>query len=306
MEDSTLPQLNIQQKKRRFWELDFIRGICVILMVFDHMLFTLSNVAPFIDQMLGKNLWENVSLFIEDVYYGGTLRIWVRFVVLFCFFSICGISCTFSRSNVKRGLLCFLVGCGITFVTVLVDRIFDIGITIYVGVLHMLGSSMIIYGALDGLGNLIAKIGKDDKTKKVTRIIGDYLAPSIGLIILIIYFSCFCTGIQGDSFTTNVYVEDSQASMIASLFFDVMSHSDHTVSSIGGADYWALFPWLGFVLTGGFIGRGLYRSKHKDFLAKADGKWNKPFCFVGRHALVIYAVHQVAVVALVFLITLIA
>lgn len=293
----------VEGKKRRFWELDFIRGICVILMIFDHVMFSVTEVAPFFDQMLGKTLWENASQFLEDVYYSGALRVTVRFIVLFFFFTICGTSCTLSRSNVKRGLLCFLVGCGITCVTVIVDRIFDMGVSIYFGVLHMLGVSMMLYGALDKLGDCIAKIGKNDKTKKITRTIGDYLAPSIGLILLIIYFSCFFAGLKGDTLASNIYIEDEQSSMIVSLFIDVMNHSGK-ISSIGGADYWPLLPYAAFVLIGGFVGRGLYHSKYKYFLSKADGKWNKPICFVGRHALVIYAAHQVVAVALIFIITL--
>lgn len=304
--ENALPQPNIDQKKHRFWELDFVRGICVILMVFDHIMFSVGTIGPFLDAALGKTIWEGASMFVEDVYWGGGLRTYTRFVVLFFFFSICGISCTLSRSNLRRGLLCFLVGCGITFVTVTIDRIYDMGISIYFGVLHMLGASMMIYGALDGAGDLIAKIGKDEKTKKITRTIGDYLAPSVGLLIIIIYFSCFFTGLEGDSFATNVYIEDSQTSMLVSLLIDVMRHTDKTLSTVGGADKWALVPWVGFVLIGGFIGRGLYHSKHKDYLAKADGKWNKPVCFVGRHALIVYALHQVVAVALILLITLLA
>lgn len=296
-------QPDIEGKKRRFWELDFIRGICVILMIFDHVMYSVMEVAPFIDGMLGKTIWEGASKFVEDVYWYGGLRITVRFIVLFFLFTVCGTACTLSRSNVKRGLMCFLVGCGITCVTVIVDRIFDMGISIYFGVLHMLGVSMMLYGALSKLGDLIAKIGKDDKTKKITRMVGDYLAPSIGLILLIVYFSCFFDGLIGDNLVSNVYIEDPQMSMIASLFIDVVRHDD-VASSIGGADYWPLLPWAAVVFIGGFIGRGLYHSKHKYFLSKADGKWNKPVCFVGRHALIIYAAHQVVAVALIFLITL--
>ncbi len=301
--ENVLTEPNIEEKKRRFWELDFIRGICVILMIFDHLMYSVMDVAPFLDRMLGKTIWEGASKFIGDVYWYGGLRVTVRFIVLFFFFTICGTSCTLSRSNVKRGFMCFLVGCGISCVTVIVDRIFDMGISIYFGVLHMLGVSMMLYGALDKLGDLIARIGKSEKSKKITRAIGDYLAPSVGLILLIIYFSCFHAGIRGDSLISNVYIEDPQMSSLASLFIDVVRHPG-AISSIGGADYWPLLPWAAVVLIGGFLGRGLYHSEYKYFLSKADGKWNKPVCFVGRHALIFYAAHQVAAVALIFIITL--
>lgn len=299
--------LNVQpnEKKHRYWELDFLRGLCVVLMVFDHIMYSIYGVMPTLSPE-AKVFWQNASTWIGDVYWYGMLRIVVRFMVLFCFFLICGISCTFSRSNLKRGGLCFLVGCGITFFTVVADAMLDLGISIYFGVLHMLGVSMMLYGLIDKLGLLIAKIGKDDKTKNITKIIGEYLAPSIGLVLFIIFFACFCDGLNGDTFATNVTIEDRATSVFASLFVDVNLFDNDYLYTIGGADYWPLLPWTAVVLMGGFIGRGLYHSKAKDYLAPLDGKWNKPVCFVGRHALIIYVAHQVVAFILLYLITLIA
>ena len=36
--------------KERFWELDFARGICVVLMVFDHCMYCMWGILPFINQ----------------------------------------------------------------------------------------------------------------------------------------------------------------------------------------------------------------------------------------------------------------
>ena len=299
---TTLTTLNA--KKPRFWELDFVRGLCVILMVFDHLMYSVMGVMPMVDFMLGKSVWENASMWVADVYWYGSLRVYTRFLVLGAFFVICGISCTFSRSNLKRGVTCFLVACAITFFTVMGDIIFDLGISIYFGVLHMLGVSMLVYALLQKLGNLIARIGKEDGVKKATGIIGDCLAPTVGLIVIIVYFACFFDSVVGDSFTTSVVIEDKTSSLIASLLIDVRPYGYGW--KIGGADYWPLLPWLGFVLMGGFVGVFLYGSKRAHYLARFDGKWNKPVCFVGRHALFIYIAHQVAVVVILFLITLVA
>ena len=296
MEEEAL-SVQPNEKKRRFWELDFLRGLCVILMVFDHFMYSIYDIMP----RFNDAFWADASAWVGNVYWYGMLRIVVRFIVLFCFFLICGISCTLSRSNIKRGALCFLVGCGITFFTVVADAMLDMDIAIYFGVLHMLGVSMMLYGLIDKLGQLIAKIGKDDKTKKATRIIGDYLAPTVGLILFIVYFAGLKGGVEGDTFVTDIGIEDQATSVFASLFIDVKY-----AWSIGGADYWPLLPWGAIVLIGGFIGRGLYHSKAKDCLAPLDGKWNKPVCFVGRHALIVYVLHQVVAFVLLYLITLIA
>lgn len=293
-----------ERSKSRIWELDFVRGICVILMVLDHIMYSIMDVAPFMDIMLGKSVWDNISLWIQDVYWYSGLRTYVRFLVLGAFFIVCGTSCSLSRSNFKRGALCFLVGCGVSCVTVIIDKIFAVGISIYFGVLHMLGVSILVYALLTELGKLICKLGKSEKTKVVTRTIGDYLAPIMGVILLIVYFTCFFEGIKGDMPITNVKIEDKSMSVLASLFVNVQYSSIEHI--VGGADFWPLFPWLAIVLVGGFVGVGIYKSKARNYLARFDGKWNKPVCFVGRHALLIYVAHQVAAVALLFLITLIA
>ena len=41
--------------KERFWELDFLRGLCVVLMVFDHFMYCLWDIMPSINQMLGTD-----------------------------------------------------------------------------------------------------------------------------------------------------------------------------------------------------------------------------------------------------------
>ncbi|MCH5164265.1 MAG: DUF1624 domain-containing protein [Clostridiales bacterium] len=295
----------LENKKHRFWELDFLRGICVLLMVFDHFMSTIGFVMPAVGSSMGKNIWAGAETFVTDVYWYGGLRTYAHVIVVCIFFLLCGISCTFSRSNYKRGFMCFLFGCGVTFVTVVTDLIADLGISIYFGVLHMLGIAMLLYGLFDTLGSLIAKIGKTEESKAVTKIIGEYLAPTIGLILLIIFFACF-QGKDCALFETDIVIEDKASSVLASLFVNVKCFQNNAAWSVGGMDYWPLLPWVAIVLIGGFIGRGLYHSKAKNYLSKFDGKWNKPVCFVGRHALVIYVAHQVVIFALCYLITLIA
>lgn len=307
MED-IIQQKPLDKKKHRYWELDFIRGICVLLMVFDHFMYTMGYLMPSIGEEMGVEIWNGAGKFVAEVYWTGGLRSVAHIIVTSIFFLICGISCTFSRSNLKRGGLCFLVACGITFFTVVAEKITGLYMAIYFGVLHMLGIAMLLYGVFDIIGALICKLGKNDKSKKITKIIGDYLAPTVGLILLIVFFACFYDGIDIDVFATNVVIEDRTSSVLASLFLNVnLPNSGSYDWIIGGEDYWPLLPYAAIVLVGGFIGRGIYHNKKtQNYLAKLDGKWNKPVCFVGRHALIVYVAHQVAIFALLYLVTLIA
>ncbi len=292
-------------KKKRFWELDFIRGICVILMVIDHVLFVAMYAMPQIGVMLGTDKWNGIGEWLNDNYWYGNFRLCIRFPVLFLFFLICGISCTLTKSNAKRGVLCLAVACAVTTVTVLIDKVMNIGISIYFGVLHMLGIAMLLYALFDFLGGLPAKKIKDERGKHIAAEVGKYLAPTIGAILFIVYFACFYGGIEGDVFNSNVVIKDESLSVFASFFVNIFPNSNSGIASIGGADYWPLLPWAAVVLIGGFIGRLVYNDDRiKYFAAPIDGKWNKPICFVGRHALIVYVCHQVAAVALLFVVTL--
>lgn len=293
------------EEKKRFWELDFLRGICVILMVLDHFLFVIMYTMPQIGKMLGTSLWDGASKWLENNYWWSTFRISIRFPVLFIFFLICGISCTLSHSNAKRGLLLGIVACAITFITVIVERVFGVMTSIYFGVLHMLSVAILLYALFDFLGGLIKKSGKTEEQKRAKKLVGELLAPSVGLIIFIVFFACLYGGIYGDIFNSNVVIEDKTASTLASLFVYIAPNVGG--GTIGGTDYWPLLPWAAIVLIGGFIGRFVYNNERaKNFLMPLDGKWNKPVCFVGRHALIIYVFHQVLVIILLSVVTLFA
>ena len=56
------------------------------------------------------------------------------------------------------------------------------------------------------------------------------------------------------------------------------------------ADYWPLFPQLGFFMLGVVLGRTVYREK-KPLLPKLQGKC-RFLAFCGRHSLVLYLAQQ--------------
>ena len=114
--------------KKRIWELDAFRGICILGVVFVHFVYDLVELYRIID-------WEYPPLFNLVKSWGGIL-----FVVL------SGVCVTLGRRSVRRGLI--VLGCGmvITAVTYGMYRFgFDKSIMIYFGVLHCLGSCMILW-----------------------------------------------------------------------------------------------------------------------------------------------------------------
>lgn len=129
--------------KKRIWELDAFRGICILGVVFVHFVYDLVELYRIVD-------WEYPVLFSLVKNWGGVL-----FVVL------SGVCVTLGRRSLRRGLI--VLGCGmvITAVTYGMYRFgFDKSIMIYFGVLHCLGSCMILWSMFKKCPNrLLAVIG---------------------------------------------------------------------------------------------------------------------------------------------------
>ena len=121
--------------KRRIWELDAFRGICILGVIFVHLVFDATVLYGLIDIQIPA--WFQV---LQQ--WGGIL-----FVLL------SGICVTLGRHSLKRGLVVF--GCGLlvsaaTYGMYLVQMA-DKGIIIYFGVLHCLGTCMVLWGGLKRL-----------------------------------------------------------------------------------------------------------------------------------------------------------
>ena len=97
-----LSKRKLSQSKNRIWELDFIRGICVLLMIWDHFMFNISEI--FGDAWATANPIHNGILNFAYNYESGMLREIFHPIIFCLFFILCGISCNLSRSNLKRGI----------------------------------------------------------------------------------------------------------------------------------------------------------------------------------------------------------
>ena len=111
-------------EKKRYHFLDFLRGICILLVVGYHAIYNLSEV-------FGGHYWFfrsfGMKLF-RDCFVGVLIV-------------LAGISCCLSRSNLRRGIKTLLCGLGITAVTACIvpDQI------IIFGVLHFFGCAMLLW-----------------------------------------------------------------------------------------------------------------------------------------------------------------
>lgn len=115
--------------KKRIWELDALRGVCILFVIAVHLIFDLV-------ELYGVVSWEYPPLFIWVRDWGGVL-----FVLL------SGICATLGTHSVRRGALVF--GCGMLITAVTVGmyalELADRSVLICFGVLHCLGICMILW-----------------------------------------------------------------------------------------------------------------------------------------------------------------
>ncbi len=115
----------------RIWEIDFLRGVSIILMVGYHLLYDLGEFRGM----------TKVLFFSTDLNSTGWTIAQSFFAALFVLLS--GISSTLSRSNFRRGLRLLAVSLAVTAVTYIIDP----SQAIWFGILQCLAFSMLLYGA---------------------------------------------------------------------------------------------------------------------------------------------------------------
>lgn len=116
----------------RIWEIDFLRGLSIILMVFYHVGYDLSELAG-IKTLLGIEInLSSIFLLVAQYFFAGL------FIIL------CGISSTLSRGNIRRALKLLGVAVIITAATI----IYNSSSAIHFGILHCLGICILVYGLM--------------------------------------------------------------------------------------------------------------------------------------------------------------
>lgn len=243
------------EKKQRFWEIDMLRGIAILMMITYHVLFDL-NYFGFTSTDLNS---PAVLVFLYPV---GTL-----------FLLLVGMSLTLSYHRVKnsltkiqlpikylkRGVSIFTLGLLITLVTWVYPHE---GYIIF-GVLHCIGLSILLaYPFLN---------------TRLSALLVGVICISIGVVLR------FAGTVDFPWLLWLGFVPDS--------FFTL--------------DYFPILPWFGVVLIGIFFGNTLYKNNTRIFVLKEtpDFIGTRLLCFLGRHSLVIYLLHQLIIVGILYLLS---
>lgn len=136
--------------KKRIWELDAFRGLCILGVVAVHLIFDLVD-------LYGIVKWDYPGWFSFIKDWGGIV-----------FLLLSGICATLGRHSLRRGIIVFACGMVCTAVTYYMTKLdFDSSIIIYFGVLHCLGICMILWATYKNMpwwalllhGLLLAALG---------------------------------------------------------------------------------------------------------------------------------------------------
>ena len=252
-----------QSLKNRIHFIDEVRGFAVLCMIIYHGFYLFSTFFEYETAMM---LFE-FFMPVQPIFAGA-------------FIFICGISCTFSKSNIKRGMILLGIALGMTLVTtVIMPAIGFTGCEIYFGILHFLAVSVLLCSVL---------------SKPLFRIM-----PFVGIIACAVLYA-FTSGIEKGalSYGELLYFELPQSLYETDILMPLGIHT----KDFTAADYFPLFPQIFIFFSGVFS--GIYMSQ------KGYPDWSKVkrisfLSFLGRNALLIYVVHMPVIYAVGYIINMI-
>ncbi len=241
---------NASGSKKRINFLDEMRGIAVFCMIFYHAFYI---VGEFFGVSRAMDLFEFFTP-VQPFFAG-------------IFIFICGISCSLSKNNLKRGVILLGIALGMTLVTaVIMPKMSFIDCEIYFGILHFLSVCIILFVLF-------------------SRRIKNF-SPFAGLLFCAVLYA-FTSGI-GDGYLG--YGELIRLDLPASLYTsDVLMPLGIYSPAFYSADYFPLFPNIFIFLAGAFTG---INSAEKGFPEWCYEKRMPLFGFLGKKALIIYIVHM--------------
>lgn len=274
---AVLPETK-SKKRNRIWEIDLLRGICILLVVFDHItvdFIMVDMMSPFTTGF-GK-----VALEVSMWYRQCGWRYIIQPFVLNLFIVLSGISCSLSRSNVMRGVRMITVAGGFTVVTYIISQIFYTDLTIVFNIIHVLALSILFWALLEAVEKYLLK-----------RKLPWWVMLSMGLLFVLV----------GETFALG---SSGYKPMTEDLFYPayleaLKSHGQNSVYTwlfwnnyYSSADFHPLFPAIGYFILGVMLGRKLYSEKKETLFPKAKIKPLKWLCYCGSHSIWIYFCSQI-------------
>lgn len=278
------------EKRKRVWEIDMLRGFCILLMIMDHFFYNLTTTFSY----LSNSSITRYLVMVARTYYMSDLREmgWIVAVGIFMFLS--GLSTALTKSNSKRGFKILLLAYLITFFTMLMDELFQTSFTINFGVLHTLGFCVLIFA-------LCIEKGKKIKLFRVK-----YLDVSLGDIFILILIACSVyltlSHDVGLFFAPSYVLFDNLFNTPIGYYWEFILGTNFNV--LLSSDYFPLLPWIAIFMVGALFADKLYPSGQSLF-PSADFMNKTPLARIGKKTLFVYIAHQPVIFVILALIGLI-
>lgn len=250
--------------RARIHFLDELRGLCVVLMVAQHALYT-------VGYLFGIDWCKQLFLFFAPE--AGPF-----FASLF--FILCGISCRLSRNNLLRGLK--LLGVAVAISVVLYIFMYDS--MIWFGVLHMLACSILLCWAIAPL----------------TRRVPGWVGMLVCAVLFVLFAHWPYIGASNGHFEGGYFGVPGLFEWYWPAAWQQLSVLNPLgIGVIRSADYYPLLPWTFAVVFGFFLGK--YTDKFPRFMYTNH---IPPLSWLGRHAVWAYILHQPVIFGISYLVKL--
>ena len=253
--------------EKRVHEIDFMRGVLILIVVLDHILNNIMLHAA------NWAFWVPENQAFQDLfdgmvwYWDGEPRAVIRYIALFLFCFVSGISSQFSRNNWKRAGELLVVWAVLLVGGRLLEAYHWLPGTntrIDFNIIGVLAFSTLFYCFIQNQswkGMLASCL--------IWFLVSCYLVPFLGAI--------------NTSGTPGVYLAAADNNNI---YLPVLWNGRRSFT----ADWMPLFPYITFFFMGAVFSYFFYREK-KSYFKRHE--WERPFCFVGRNTIWIYLGHQV-------------
>jgi uncharacterized membrane protein len=248
--------MKIKEGPNRIAAIDEIRGIAILGMLVFHGLFYYEMIFRVHLEFVRLPLVEFVAI------AGGGLFIFIS-----------GVSCSFAKSNIRRGMVCFGFGLAISAVTYVLWKGFEQQNTfIFFGILHLLGVSMIVFG-------LTEKAIKKSTGKR---------NPLLGMVVFGGLFAISYLMVYRELWEQTVF----SLKPIQTLYhWNLLYLAGYpNWSAFPPMDFYPVLPWILLFFAGGYAGIWIVKHRLPKWITRVH---LRPLVYCGQHTMAIYLIHPI-------------